>query len=49
VGNINFTGLTLANVAATDLQAIGATTDTVSLEWNGVAWLVTANSGVTVA
>lgn len=49
VGNINFTGLTLANVAATDLQAIGATTDTVSLEWNGLAWLVTANSGVTVA
>lgn len=49
VGNINFTGLTLANVAATDLQAIGATTDTVSLEWNGAAWLVTANSGITVA
>lgn len=49
VGNINFTGLTLANVAATDLQAIGATTDTVTLEWNGAAWLVAANSGITVA
>jgi hypothetical protein len=49
VGNINFTGLTLANVAATDLQAWGATTDTVSLQWNGAAWLVIANSGVTVA
>ncbi len=49
VGNINFTGVTLANVAATDLQAIGATTDTVTLTWNGAAWLVIANSGVTVA
>lgn len=49
VGNINFTGLTLANVAATDLQAFGATTDTVTLQWNGAAWLVIANSGVTVA
>lgn len=49
IGNINFTGLTLANVAATDLQAIGATTDTVTLTWNGVAWLVVANSGITVA
>lgn len=49
VGNINFTGVTLANVAATDLQAIGATTDTVTLEWNGTAWLVAANSGITVA
>jgi hypothetical protein len=49
VGNINFAGLTLANVAATDLQAWGATTDTVTLQWNGLAWLVIANSGVTVA
>lgn len=49
VGNINFTGLTLANVAATDLQAIGATTDTVTLTWTGAAWLVIANSGITVA
>ena len=49
IGNINFTGLTLANAAATDLQAIGATTDTVTLTWNGVAWLVVANSGITVA
>jgi hypothetical protein len=49
VGNINFTGLTLANVAATDLQAIGATTDTVTLTWTGTAWLVVANSGITVA
>jgi hypothetical protein len=49
IGNINFAGLTLANVAATDLQAWGATTDTVTLTWNGLAWLVIANSGVTVA
>lgn len=49
IGNINFTGVTLANVAATDLQAIGATTDTVTLTWNGTAWLVIANSGITVA
>lgn len=49
IGNINFTGLTLANVAATDLQAFGVTTDTVTLKWNGAAWLVIANSGVTVA
>lgn len=49
VGNITGTYLTLANVAATDLQAIGATTDTVTLTWNGAAWLIIANSGVTVA
>ena len=49
VGSITFAGLTLANVAATDIQAIGALTDTVSLEWNGLAWLVTANSGCTIA
>lgn len=49
IGNINFTGLTLANVAATDLQAIGATTDTVTLTWTGSKWLVIANSGITVA
>jgi hypothetical protein len=49
IGNINFTGLTLANVAATDLQAIGATTDTVTLTWTGTKWLVIANSGITVA
>lgn len=49
IGNITGTYLTLANAAATDLQAIGATTDTVTLTWNGVAWLVIANSGITVA
>ncbi len=49
VGSIAGTYLTLANVAATDLQAIGATTDTVTLEWTGTAWLIVANSGVTVA
>ena len=49
VGSITFTGLTLANAAVTDLQAIGATTDTVTLSWNGAAWLVVANSGITVA
>lgn len=49
IGNINFTGLTTAGVAATDLQAFGALTDTVTLSWTGTAWLVIANSGVTVA
>ncbi len=49
IGNITGTYLTLANAAATDLQAIGATTDTVTLTWNGAAWLIIANSGVTVA
>lgn len=49
VGSITGTYVTLANVAATDLQAWGALTDTVTLEWRGAAWLVTANSGVTVA
>jgi hypothetical protein len=49
VGNINFTGFTLAGVAATDLQAWGALTDTVTLEWRGTGWVVAANSGVTVA
>jgi hypothetical protein len=33
----------------TDLQAIGATTDTVTLLWTGAAWLIIANSGITVA
>jgi hypothetical protein len=49
VGNITGTFLTLANAAATDLQAWGATTDTVTLTWNGSKWLIIANSGVTVA
>lgn len=49
VGNITGTFVTLANVAATDLQAWGALTDTVTLEWQSAAWLVAANSGVTVA
>ncbi len=49
IGNINFTGSTLAGAAVTDLQAIGATTDTVTLEWTGTKWLVVANSGITVA
>jgi hypothetical protein len=49
VGALDFTGVTLANAAVTHLQAIGVTTDTVTLTWNGAAWLVIANSGVTVA
>lgn len=48
IGNINFTGLTTANVAATDLGAFGAATDMVTLVWNGVAWVVITNVGVTV-
>jgi len=49
IGNINFTGSSLDGVAKTDLQALGAVTDTVTLEWTGTKWLVVANSGVTVA
>lgn len=49
VGSITFTGLTFANVAATDIQAIGALTDVVTLLWTGSAWLVTANVGCTIA
>lgn len=48
-GSLDFTGVTLANAAVTHLQAIGATTDTVTLTWNGAAWLVIANTGITVA
>ena len=49
VGNINFAGLTLVGAAATDLQAIGATTDTAILTWTGAAWQVTYSTGITVA
>jgi hypothetical protein len=48
VGNINFTGITTAGVAATDLGAIGAATDMVTLQWNGTAWMVITNVGITV-
>lgn len=49
IGSIDFAGVTLANAAVTHLQAIGATTDTVTLTWTGTAWLVIANSGITLA
>lgn len=49
IGNVEGLYLTLANTNATDLQAIGATTDTVTLQWTGARWLVIANSGITVA
>lgn len=49
VGSLDGTYITTAGAAATHLQAIGATTDTVTLEWTGTAWLVEANSGITVA
>lgn len=49
IGSLDFTGVTLANAAVTHLQAIGATSDTVTLNWNGAAWLVIANSGITLA
>ena len=48
-GSLGFVGLTLANVGATALNAIDATTDTVALRWTGSAWLVQSNSGITVA
>lgn len=49
VGNISFAGITTAGAAVTDLGAFGALTDTVTLVWNGLAWMVVANSGVTVS
>lgn len=49
IGSIDFVGSTLAGAAVTHLQAIGATTDTVTLEWTGTKWLVVANAGITVA
>lgn len=49
IGSIAFTGISTASAALVDLQAIGATTDTVTLEWTGAAWLVVANSGITLA
>ena len=49
IGNINFTGLNMLGAAATDLQAIGATTDTALLEWNGASWQVMYSAGITVA
>ncbi len=49
VGSITGTYVTLANAAATDLQAIGATTDTATLSWNGAAWLIITATGITVA
>ncbi len=50
VGNINFTGTSLLGVAATDLQAIGATTDTAILQWSGAGgWQVMYSVGITVA
>lgn len=49
VGALDFTGVTLAGAAVTHLQAIGATTDTVTLVWTGAAWLPIINSGITVA
>lgn len=49
IGSLDFVGSTLASGAVTHLQAIGATTDTVTLEWTGAKWLVIANSGITVA
>ena len=49
VGSLDFTGVTSAAAAATHLQAIGATTDYVSLQWTGTAWLPLVASGITVA
>ncbi len=50
VGNINFVGTTLLGVAATDLQAIGAATDTAILMWMGAGgWQVMYQVGITVA
>ena len=49
VGNITGTYLNTLGAAATDLQAIGATTDTAVLQWNGSAWQILYSTGITVA
>lgn len=49
VGNINWVGLSLIGVASTDIQAIGATTDTVLCQWTGSAWQAISANGVTFA
>lgn len=49
VGNITGTYLNILGAAATDLQAIGATTDTAVLEWTGAAWQILYSTGITVA
>lgn len=49
VGNITGVYTSLLGVAATDLQAIGATTDTCVLMWTGSAWQVMYLVGITVA
>lgn len=49
VGSITGTYLNILGAAATDLQAIGATTDTAVLQWNGSAWQILYATGITVA
>lgn len=49
IGNITGVYTSLLGVAATDLQAIGATTDTCVLMWTGTAWQVMYLVGITVA
>lgn len=49
IGSITWTGISLVGVASTDIQAIGATTDTVLCQWTGSAWQAISASGVTFA
>lgn len=49
IGNINWAGISLIGAASTDIQAIGATTDTVLCQWTGSAWQAIAMTGVTFA
>lgn len=49
VGNINFAGLSSANVALTNIGAVSATTMIANLLWNGTAWLVLNSSGTTIS
>jgi len=49
VGNINFTGLSSANAALTNIGAVSATTMIANLIWNGTAWLVLNSSGTTIS
>ena len=49
IGSIAFTGLKVDNTALVDLQAIGAVTDQAQLSWTGAAWLVEAQTGITLA
>lgn len=49
VGNINFTGLSSANSALTNIGAVSATSMIANLLWNGTAWLVLNSANTTIS